>query len=291
MKIEFIELYNFRQLKEAKIEFSTDNEKNVTIIMGNNGAGKTTLAQAFTWCLYGETSFKIKSVLNKEKERDLSVNSSVLVIVKIGLEHNGIKYEIKRSGAYKKRANGSIIGDPTEVVLTRKTKDGITAKVKDYEREIRSILPKELSKYFFFDGERIEKMSKEIQGGKKSNEFADAVRGLLGLNVIISAIDHLKPGKRLSVVGKYVESYNVSSNAIVREEAEKLRKYKAIAEKDEKRMYELLELEENAKSLIKECNTKLKDLDESRKLQQETEKLEKNRLSFENKKIIKFIFY
>lgn len=290
MKIEFIELYNFRQLKEAKIEFSTDNEKNVTIIMGNNGAGKTTLAQAFTWCLYGETSFKIKSVLNKEKERDLSVNSSVLVIVKIGLEHNGIKYEIKRSGAYKKRANGGIIGDPTEVVLTRKTKDGITAKVKDYEREIRSILPKELSKYFFFDGERIEKMSKEIQGGKKSNEFADAVRGLLGLNVIISAIDHLKPGKRLSVVGKYVESYNVSSNAIVREEAEKLRKYKAIAEKDEKRMCELLELEENAKSLIKECNTKLKDLDESRKLQQETEKLEKNRLSFENKKNNKIYF-
>ena len=33
-------------------------------------------------------------------------------------------------------------------------------------------------------GERIEKMSKEVQGGKRSSEFGNAVRGLLGLNTI-----------------------------------------------------------------------------------------------------------
>ncbi|MFR4479648.1 MAG: AAA family ATPase, partial [Fusobacterium sp.] len=71
MKIEYIKLENFRQFKDVKIDFSTDNEKNVTMIMGNNGSGKTTLAQAFTWCLYGETSFLIKDLLNKEKEREL----------------------------------------------------------------------------------------------------------------------------------------------------------------------------------------------------------------------------
>ena len=284
MKIEFIELYNFRQLKEAKIEFSTDNEKNVTIIMGNNGAGKTTLSQAFTWCLYGETSFKIKSVLNKDKERKLSANSSVLVTVKIGLEHNGIKYELERNGAYKKRANGSVVGDPTTVLLTRKTKDGLTVTVKDWEKELREILPQELSKYFFFDGERIEKMSKEVQGGKRSSEFADAVRGLLGLNAIMSAIDHLKPGKKYSVVGLYEDKQSSTNNNEINKTMDDINQTRIFSEKLEKRLKEISEQEENDKKLILSCNEKLKEYEESRKLQNEREKYEENKIKLEQKK-------
>ena len=47
-------------LRKATNFLSTDNDRNVTIIMGDNGTGKTSLAQVFTWCLYGETSFEDK---------------------------------------------------------------------------------------------------------------------------------------------------------------------------------------------------------------------------------------
>ena len=59
MLIKSIELSNFKIFSgNHTVDFSTDEEKNVTVIMGDNGAGKTTFAQAFSWCLYGKTTFK-----------------------------------------------------------------------------------------------------------------------------------------------------------------------------------------------------------------------------------------
>lgn len=47
MLLQSIELQNFRQFINEKIDFSTDPERNVTLIIGENGTGKTTFAQAF----------------------------------------------------------------------------------------------------------------------------------------------------------------------------------------------------------------------------------------------------
>ena len=273
MRITYIELKNFRQLKDARFEFSTDIQKNVTIIMGNNGTGKTTLAQAFSWCLYGETSFKIKEVLNKEIETKLESGFGTIVEVKIGIEHGDVKYEILREQRYQKKGN-KIIQEPTEVRLIMKRKDGTITRVKEWDREIRKILPNELSKYFFFDGERIEKMSKEIQSGKRSNEFAEAVRGLLGLNVIIAALDHLKPRSKNSIVGRYEESYNQNSNAKVKEYTHKLNILREKIEKNEKRLIEIKDQKRNTKDIIINCKEKLKFMEESKKLQETRDKKE-----------------
>lgn len=48
MLLQSIELQNFRQFINEKIDFSTDPERNVTLIIGENGTGKTTFAQAFS---------------------------------------------------------------------------------------------------------------------------------------------------------------------------------------------------------------------------------------------------
>ena len=67
MLLESIKLVNFRQFKDEYIEFAKGQDgKNVTIIIGENGTGKTTFAQAFFWCMYGETSFSDKVMLNKQ---------------------------------------------------------------------------------------------------------------------------------------------------------------------------------------------------------------------------------
>ena len=58
---------NFRQfIGKQEITFSTDKNKNVTVVMGDNGAGKSTLENAFVWGLYGIHNFKDKNLLNKE---------------------------------------------------------------------------------------------------------------------------------------------------------------------------------------------------------------------------------
>ena len=46
---------NFRQFyNKAEIIFSTNKEKNITLIHGENGVGKTTILNSILWCLYGK---------------------------------------------------------------------------------------------------------------------------------------------------------------------------------------------------------------------------------------------
>ena len=76
MLLKKLTLTNFRPFKgDHVIEFSTDKEKNITLVMAENGAGKTTLAQAFQWVLYSKTDgFKNKSVLNSIVEKEIPVS-------------------------------------------------------------------------------------------------------------------------------------------------------------------------------------------------------------------------
>jgi DNA sulfur modification protein DndD len=56
MKIKRIKFNNFRQFNgEHSIEFSTDAEKNITVIHGENGGGKTAILNAFKWAFYEVT--------------------------------------------------------------------------------------------------------------------------------------------------------------------------------------------------------------------------------------------
>jgi len=76
---------------------------------------------------------------------------------------------------------------------------------------MREILPRELARYFFFDGERITLMSKELSQGK-GREFANAVRSLLGLDAFTSAIEHLK-----GAVKEYNKDYDARSDSKISE--------------------------------------------------------------------------
>ncbi len=72
MLLQSITFHNFRQFKgNQTIVFSTDPDKNVTVIIGQNTFGKTTIVQAFIWCLYGDVDFKNKRMLNAEVRHEL----------------------------------------------------------------------------------------------------------------------------------------------------------------------------------------------------------------------------
>ncbi len=215
MLLKSLKLKDFRQFKgEQFITFATDPARNVTVIMGENGAGKTTLAQAFTWCLYGDTDFADKSVICKSTALSMPNNSEEKVRVELALEHNGYDYLCIREQRYTKDSAGKIKSNNTVFKIAYKGKDGQREFVPDLETEIRmkEILPKELSRYFFFDGERIGNMSKEISKGK-SSEFAQAVRSLLGLSAFQSALSHLNGKSKTSVIKMYNESYDSKSDS------------------------------------------------------------------------------
>ena len=206
MLLKSLKVKDFRQFKgEQTIMFANDLQKNVTVIMGDNGTGKTTLAQAFTWCLYGETDFEDKILLCKATSKDMMPGDTQTVRAALSLTHKGIDYIIISEQLYLKDSNGSIRTQGQRKYTIMFKQDGQIKYVKESQLDgrMKEILPPELARYFFFDGERITVMSKRLSQGK-GDEFARAVRSLLGLDAFIAAIEHLK-----KTVNDYDKQYDV----------------------------------------------------------------------------------
>ena len=278
MLLKSIKLENFRQFRNESIDFAQgEGGKNVTIIIGENGTGKTTFAQAFFWCLYGETEFSDKIILNKVVATEMTPGSVEKVRVTLALIHGEVDYTLIREQAYHKDYSNNVKGDNTVFDIAIKDANGNTSYVKksQCEAEVKSILPKELSRYFFFDGERIEKMSKDISTGKKATDFAEAVKGLLGLNAMISAIDHFNPRSSLSVIGSYEKSFDATSNAKIKEYTAKIDKCNARLAEIDAALEELDAQKAAAETRKSEKVIELKQYSEGEKLQKEKEDLQK----------------
>lgn len=287
MLLQSIKLENFRQFRNESIDFADgSNGKNVTIIIGENGTGKTTFAQAFFWCLYGETEFSDKNMLNKVVASELCPGQEARVKVVLKLKHGDVDYTLIREQIYRKDSSNRIKPDNTVFDIAKKDDSGNTSYIKKSacESEVKGILPKELSRYFFFDGERIEKMSKDISNGKKATDFADAVKGLLGLNGMYSAIQHFNPRLRTSVISSYESSYNSQSNAKIKEYTDIINCRNAEIEQIDARIEELDYEIETATTRKSDKVKELKQYEEGEKLQEKKEKLQRKIIAAEKSK-------
>lgn len=278
MLLESIKLHNFRQFRDESIDFAQgENGKNVTIIIGENGTGKTTFAQAFFWCMYGETEFSDKTILNKVVAAEMRPGQEERVEVTLSLRHGAVGYTLIREQVYHKDYNNNVKGDNTIFDIAIKDAGGNTTYVKktQCEAEVKGILPKGLSRYFFFDGERIEKMSKDISSGKKSTDFAEAVKGLLGLNGFISAIAHFNPRSKNGVIGSYDSSFDAKSNKKISEYTDTIDRCNREIERLEARLETLDSQIESAKQHKGEKTEEIKQYAEGEELQEQKEKLQK----------------
>ena len=109
MRIDKIVLNNFGSYEgETVFDTSTENGRNIILVGGKNGSGKTTLAQAFTWCLYGDTDFDDKSMLCKATAQTMLPGKEEKARVELALQHNSREYLCIREQVYSKDNSGSI---------------------------------------------------------------------------------------------------------------------------------------------------------------------------------------
>lgn len=277
MLLKSITLHNFRQFKDEFVEFAQGDEgKNVTIIIGENAAGKTTFAQAFFWCMYGRVNFTKKNILNAIVAKTMRPSQQESVKVELVFKHGDVEYTITREQVYRKDSNNNVKGDNTTFDIARKKIDGsITYVTKDKEATIQSILPFDLSQYFFFDGERIENMSKDITENKLSTDFNEAVNGLLGLNGFISAMDHFNPRSKKSVIGSYDNSFDSKSNTKIQEYTTKIDTCNKEIDKLEKNIGTLKEQIEKARHHKIQKIDEIKKYSEGAELQKQKDNLQK----------------
>jgi len=217
--LKSIKLNNFRQYRgNQKIVFSSDQKKNVTVILGDNTSGKTTLVQAFNWALYGTSTFKTQDfLLNLDVSREMILGDSQTVEVEICLNHDSTDYIITREQNYVCDSRGTVRPTPAQKSISYKAADGQTKPIpaSAIDSTINKILPSDLASYFFFDGERIGNISNK-------QDVTDAVKGLLGLTVLDNTLKHLDPSKKSSVIGKLKESMDLAGNKKAEEASKRI---------------------------------------------------------------------
>ncbi len=237
MILNKLEMFNFRQyIGHQTVEFSTDKEKNVTVFLGLNTSGKTTIVRAFEWCFYGKNSFEDTILLNSEVRSKMKQGNVQETWVAVTFTHDDVVYTIKRSFKYvcseRISDNDKIIVNlnkkPDEnIYLEYLQEDGQTKTPIDKLNIVESInrvLPKDLSDYFFFGGER-------ISGIANRTDLSKAVRGLMRLDVLENASNHLK-----SVVKSFEDDIDTTGDANAQRAKDGLETYSKRKEELEKEL-------------------------------------------------------
>ncbi|MGF1694789.1 AAA family ATPase [Vibrio lamellibrachiae] len=192
MKISKITITNFRQFwKTESIKFSTSNEKNVTVIHGSNGSGKTSLLNAFKWCFYGETDFDTgtENILNEAAIQHATTGQTIELNITVMFEQDGCFYDVVRKAKYRKLPDNKVEDlKAIEFKIQKTTSKGETKTSDTPKSDINKVLPESLHPYFFFNGERIEKLA----GVNESGQIKEAIKRLMGLKQIERAERHLK---------------------------------------------------------------------------------------------------
>lgn len=208
MKFERLVMHNFMRYKgRNELEFSCDEQKNVTVVLGDNTVGKTTIAQAFRFGLYGEIQIengKTKEdyqLLNSDVVMIMDSNARESVFVEIVILNDEKRYQIHREIAYiRKCPTNLLIESYRKKSLSFSENRGVSKDIPEEEMEsvIQEMLPKDLSGYFLFDGE---KWNVGNMAGIKEN-IRESVHKLTGLSSAEKAMIHLHGMGKNSAIEK-----------------------------------------------------------------------------------------
>ena len=258
MKFKSIELKNFRQFIDERIDFSMDKDKNITLVRGHNSGGKTTLANAITWCLYGKTNFKKDDdkIINKLVWQAEKPNSIVTTEVALEIIHSNREYRIVTKQDYKIMVGISAESKPRVQVhslpvrtISYKDENGIKQQVPSDKvlETISEIVPQELSDYFFIKAEQMQGYVDNISttNGKK---FEEAVNKILGFDVIESSIIHM------------AEALKIFKNRFESGTNDKIPKLKEEIDYAEQRIKKLTENIQNYEKINADHELEIKDM-------------------------------
>ena len=207
MRIESIEIKNFRQYRDEKFTFpKKSGQKDIHIIIGENGEGKTNLLNALTWCLYGEELHlgdrntairRINSQYVEELRRENKKFGDVSVTVRMSLDEMNSTMDFMRTSTFSITA-ADAVETKTNIIAVRtggargaefiENKDDVQMWVSRY-------VPREINEYIFFDGELMDQYFKDSQ--RKNIE--SGIKDLTQASVIEKAIKNIESFERLEI--------------------------------------------------------------------------------------------
>ncbi|RZD43273.1 MAG: DNA sulfur modification protein DndD [Thaumarchaeota archaeon] len=188
MHLTKVTLKNYGVYRD-KVEFNltTTPDKPIILIGGTNGAGKTTLFESILIGFYGQSYFD-KKTTRKEYEKFLgnkvhrylgttAAADSTSIIVDFKFYHNGIvdDYTVDRTWYDD---DGRLV-EQLKIKKNNKRLDSV--EESQWQSFIEELIPKGIAKLFFFDGEKIVKMTED---DNEEIEIKSSFDSLLGLDVV-----------------------------------------------------------------------------------------------------------
>ena len=206
MKLISAKFQNFRLLRDLRLDFSTSDDKKLTVIRASNESGKTTILNALQWALYGEDALPNKGRGHRlfPVDWDVPNGREIPISVQVDFEAERNQYRLIRS--VEETTDGH--KQNSKVELFERTDTG-TVPIHPPEAQIaRLLLPSNLREVFFTDGDRALNFIESNSPIDKRKQVENAIRSLLELDIIESALDHLK--KTVSRLNK--DSRNIGSD-------------------------------------------------------------------------------
>jgi len=183
-----------------EFDVQTTKDKPIILIGGTNGAGKTTLFESVMLCLYGQNSFDTKITQKQYHAKILRLIHRILGTKKAADSASlGVEFQYAHAGKvleYKvfrmwQNNDGSI--DETFTIEKRMLGDEKFVKLDSLEESewqtfIDQLLPKGITKLFFFDGEKIQNIA---DSGNEDKFIRSSFDTLLGLDLVKQLIDDI----------------------------------------------------------------------------------------------------
>ena len=188
MHLTKVTLKNYGVYRD-KVEFdlTTTPEKPVILIGGTNGAGKTTLFESILIGFYGQSFFN-KKTTRKEYEKFLgnkvhrylgttAAADSTSIVIDFQFHHNGEidDYTVDRTWY----DNDGRFTEELKIKKNNKRLDSV--EESQWQSFIEELIPKGIAKLFFFDGEKIVKMTEDKN---EEIEIKSSFDSLLGLDIV-----------------------------------------------------------------------------------------------------------
>lgn len=223
MKISRVKISNFILLQEIELEFSVDEEKNVTLIRGENDSGKSTIMRALKWAFFGDRE------INSEKislRHNMSPDEVITTKVEIDYFIEDIdpmdKIHKKQFKLVRDRKSDQNISNLTIYELLDPA--GYD-ELSNPELILSTHVVKEVEDLYFIDGDKALNYidaERESSPAKRRENVKEAIRNMLGIEVVEELRDRVKEVKK-TASGKTAKAVNkelINQLKIIADEAE-----------------------------------------------------------------------
>ncbi len=184
MRIESIEIQNFRQYRNLSFKFpKVSGQNDLHIIYAKNGVGKTNVLNAITWCLYDiemhlGDKHTASAILNNQKVQELrnhllegeSILGDATVRIMLSSDDASEKIRFQRIGKFNV-THEAVIPVKTEFSVMHFIDNEWISIDSDEETLslVKKNVPEEIHDYIFFDGEHLENYFKAGQSQNIKN--------------------------------------------------------------------------------------------------------------------------